>query len=169
MSGPSCCLLELQLRQGRGSLLSCEHGFGLFHKFRMESDENRNSYIRDSIFDGRFPWIQNQWKRRESVYCDWRRWHRWPHQEILPPWSPYRHQDPPIATILTPRDEPPAGREPPPRGFYRLGQVSPKNDNLGLSQPCAAHILVGGFWGKWEGGRGGRDRQSAVQSEADIM
>ena len=84
--------------------------------------------------------IPMNWKWRESVYCDWRRWHRWPHQEISPPWSPYRHQDPPIATILTPRDEPPAGREPPPRGFYRLGQVSPKNDNFSLeSTLCCSH------------------------------
>ena len=46
MSGPCCCLLELQLIQGRGSLLSCEYGFGLFHKFRMESDENRKTHKR---------------------------------------------------------------------------------------------------------------------------
>ena len=37
-----------------------------------------------------------------------------------------RHPDPPIATILTPPTSPPAEREPPPRGFYRLGQVSLK-------------------------------------------
>ena len=36
------------------------------------------------------------------------------------------HPDPPIATILTPPTEPPVEREPPPHGFYRLGQVSLK-------------------------------------------
>ena len=42
-------------------------------------------------------------KGEKVWYCDRRRWHQWPHQEILPPWSPYRHH--PDTSGRTPRGE----------------------------------------------------------------
>ena len=71
--------------------------------------------------------------------------------------------DPPIATILTPLVEPPAGREAVSEPntsswLLRIGTSFTQIAtfiawvNLKYEPHCSAHILVGCFWVKWEGG-----------------
>ena len=140
------CLLQLEVRQGTGSLLVWWYRFEFFilmfaaqiHSsgatimtFIWSDTESFGFRIKlkDSSFSGRFSWIWMQRKRRESVYCDGHRWHGWPHQEIpLSPPSWHLWSSPP-------RGERRSLNPTPPPGFYGLGRVSLK------SQPWLESIL----------------------------
>ena len=98
--------------------------------WKWQTDKNGITWHkggRKKAFEDWCSWIEAWWKRRESGFCDRRRWHRWPHQQLL-----YRQTGDrgdgevgrsTIASILTPPYEPPAGREAPPSPTLGILQI----------------------------------------------